>query len=53
VGNTSTRKSQTDRLIVCPCQMYNLEDVWLGETLLCYTLGPLKTSRFVKSWVVS
>jgi hypothetical protein len=52
-GNASTRKSQTDRLIVCPCQMYNLEDVWLGQTLLCYTLRPLKTCRFVKSWVVS
>jgi hypothetical protein len=52
-GNASTRKSQTDRLIVCPCQMYNLEDVWLGQTLLCYTPRPLKTSRFVKSWVVS
>jgi hypothetical protein len=27
LGNASTRKSQTDRLIVCPCRMYNLEDV--------------------------
>jgi hypothetical protein len=52
-GNASPRKSQTHRLIVCPCQMYNLEDVWLGQTLLCYTLRSLKTSRFVKSWVVS
>jgi hypothetical protein len=25
----------------------------LGQTLLCYTLRHLKTSRFVKSWVVS